>query len=51
MLEIIEYGHEASRPYEDYKMSFWPLAGIRMMITIVRARNYNYDYYRARQKL
>ena len=40
------------RPSWDYKSSFWPLAGI-MVITIimVRARNYNYDYYGARQML
>ena len=40
------------RPYYDYKSSFWPLAGIMViMVIMVRARNYDYNYYGARQKL
>ena len=33
------------RPSYDYNSSFWQLAGLIMMIIIMmRARNYNYDY-------
>ena len=41
------------RPLEEYKSSFWPLPGmmIIMMIIVVRASNYDYDDYGARQKL
>ena len=43
----------------DYRSSFWPLAGmmVMMVIIMVRARNYNYnynynyDYYGAELKL
>ena len=40
------------RPSYGYKSSFWPLAGITMVVIImVRDRNCNYNYYGARQKL
>jgi hypothetical protein len=37
----------------DYKSSFWPLAGmiIIMMVIVVRARNNNYIFCGARRKL
>lgn len=41
----LEYG------LEDYRSSFWPLAGITMMAISVRAMNHNCNYYGARQKL
>jgi hypothetical protein len=35
------------RPSYDYKSSFWPLAGIMvMMIIMVCARNYNFNLWR-----
>ena len=37
------------RPSYDHKSSFWPLAGMIMMVmTVVRARNYNNNYCGAR---
>ena len=37
-----------SRPSYEYKSSFWPPAGIMMMVVVVRASNYNYNYCRAK---
>ena len=38
------------RPSDDYKSSFWPLAGmmIVMMIIVARDKNYNYNHCRAK---
>ena len=43
-----------NRPYYEYKSSFWPLAGIMViMIIVVRVRSYNYNsnFCGVRQKL
>ena len=36
------------RPSYDCKSSFWPLAGIMVVILMVRAKIYSYNYYGAK---
>ena len=39
----LNMGSRRSRPSYDYKSSFWPPAGMIMVMIIVRARNFNYN--------
>ena len=51
-LSLLNMDMRRSRPYYEYKSSFWPRAEI-IMIIVVRARNYNcnYNLCGARQQL